>query len=385
MGRLRRLTSLWRKPPPSCPFTSLPLEILLVIAESLPLQDLARLVQTSHFFATTLEPHLYAHAATHIIPGKHRLVLDWAATKPRLSVLDKIRKHGKHTGNALTIIPPKCKTRALSFAAKHGHTAAAKILLDMGAEINQVVPIEDSYQFTALHRAARRGHIETATFLLDHGADLSIRGSPNESAVLEYATRWGQTEMVLLVLSRGADIKTPSLIANAVFSENIDLVHTLLDKGAEINGSWHLRLSAIHWAMPYSKPNIPMLELLLQRGIDPNIGDLDRGNTVLHWAAMDGFGDVVELLLEHGADVNVADHVGHRPLHMAAEGPESGVRYREMERIVRMLLDAGADALATNGQGELPLDFALSTERRNVMNLLGAATNLALRDRASGG
>ncbi|KAL2834370.1 ankyrin repeat-containing domain protein [Aspergillus cavernicola] len=375
MKKLQRLTRWWSKPPPEFPIWTLPLEILFIIAESLPLEDVARLTQTSHFFAHALEPYLYAHAATHLLARKPRMILDWAAEKDRLSVLEKIRTYGKHTGDRLTVIPLKCKTRALSLAAKQGHTAAAELLLNMGAEINQAVPIEDSYHFTALHRAARRGHIGTATFLLDNGADLNIHGTPSESAVLEYAARWGQTEMVLLLLSRGADIKTPSLLANAVFSENIDLVRTLLNRGGEINGSWHCRLSAIHWAMPYSKPNIPMLKLLLERGIDPDIGDFDRDNTALHWAAGEGDVEVVKLLLEHGADVNIADNLGHRPLHCVAERTDGGGRERQKERVLQMLLDAGADVLATDDEGNSALDFAESAGWPEMTNLLVIAAN----------
>ncbi|KAL4783319.1 ankyrin repeat-containing domain protein [Aspergillus varians] len=338
---------MWSTLPPQSriPLSTLPVELLLIIAEFLPLQDVARLVQTSHFFANALEPYLHAHTATHIIPGKRRMVLDWAAERGQISILEKIRIHGKHTGDRMTEIPIKCKTRALSFAAKRGQTAAAAVLLSMGAEINGAVPVEDNYHFPALHRAARHGHLEMVTFLLDNGADLNIHGTPGESTVLEYAARWGRTETVLLLLSRGADIKTPSLIANAVFSENLDLVRTLLDRGAEINGSWHRRLSAIHWTMTHSEPNLPMLKLLLERGIDPHTGCLDLGRTVVHVAAAMANVGAMELLLQHGADPNLVRGQYQRPLQLAVADTNASSRVNDQEAVVRLLLDAGRTPL----------------------------------------
>lgn len=343
MEQLRTITRiLWGPPRPSV-LSTLPVEILLIIAEFVNLEDVARLRQASHFLATALEPYLYAHAATHKLPGKSRMVLDWAAEKGHISVLEKIDKYGNQNDNnhyAGTTIPPKCKTRALSHAAKRGQTDAVAFLLDMGAEINDAVAVEDSYQCPALHRAAKHGHIETATLLLDRGADIHIRCNASDSAALEHAARLGEQEMVLLLLDRGADIRSPALIASAAFAENIELVRALLDRGAAIDDSWHYRRSAIHWAMPYGRVNMPMLKLLLERGTDPNVRDQERGETVLHWAAYEGNVEVTALLLGNGADPDVVNRQRKRPLHAAIEGPSS---QSDRETIIRLLLEAGAD------------------------------------------
>ena len=63
-----------------------------------------------------------------------------------------------------------------------------------------------------------------------------------------------------------------------------------------------------------------IVKLLLQHGADPNITDIN-GSSPLHWAAQASFGDIVELLLEQGAEVNEQAR-GHNLLlllHVAME------------------------------------------------------------------
>jgi ankyrin repeat protein len=54
----------------------------------------------------------------------------------------------------------------------------------------------------------------------------------------------------------------------------------------------------------------------LERGVDPNTQD-KYGRTPLHWAAYNGYIDVVKLFLVHGADPAVKDKDGRTPLDLA--------------------------------------------------------------------
>jgi hypothetical protein len=206
------------------PISTLPVELVLIIANFLSPKDVSHLLQTSRFFSCVLEPHLYAIIATEPVPAKPPLVLYWAAENDHVSVLQKIFQHSKPDD-----IPVRCKTRALSHAAEHGHTAAAKLLLSVGAKINRVVSIDDVCRYTALHRAAGNGHSEMVTFLLDNGANPAILGSPDEIAVLEYADAWGQKAMVQLFLSRGFGIKKPPWAVGTIYPEDIDQIEEFLE------------------------------------------------------------------------------------------------------------------------------------------------------------
>lgn len=72
-----------------------------------------------------------------------------------------------------------------------------------------------------------------------------------------------------------------------------------------------------------------------------------EGNTPLHWAAWRGFPDVVEALLDAGADVGAHsrnEHWGTTPLHAAAHGNQRAV--------AEVLIRRGADVNAARAIGE---------------------------------
>ena len=58
---------------------------------------------------------------------------------------------------------------------------------------------------------------------------------------------------------------------------------------------------------------------LLESGADPNRPDPVHQLTVLHDAARDGYLDMVQVLVKHGADANLMDDRGNRPVHLAVQ------------------------------------------------------------------
>ncbi len=93
-------------------------------------------------------------------------------------------------------------------------------------------------------------------------------------------------------------------------------VKTLLEAGgADPNTKDEYGSTPLHWAA--LKGHLDVVELLLKHGADPNVKDED-GSTPLHDAAWNGHADVVELLLKHGADPNTKNEYGKTPLHRAA-------------------------------------------------------------------
>ena len=83
--------------------------------------------------------------------------------------------------------------------------------------------------------------------------------------------------------------------------------------------------------------------------VDPNIRDYGGGETLLHCAAYGGHLNVVEFLLERGADPNVQGDDGWTPLHYAVS------RYHV--DVARVLLDHGADPTIRDNEGMTPLEL----------------------------
>ncbi len=75
-----------------------------------------------------------------------------------------------------------------------------------------------------------------------------------------------------------------------------------------------------------------------------------HGITALHWAAAQGHGAMVTLLLDHGADINARDVDGNTPLHLAARNGNLSV--------VQLLLARGANPALANANGDVPIALA---------------------------
>ena len=72
--------------------------------------------------------------------------------------------------------------------------------------------------------------------------------------------------------------------------------------------------------------------MLLKAGADPNIQAQD-GWTATHIAAVNGYVDIVGILIAYGADVTIKTHSGRTPLHLAAR--------KGRESVVLLLLSKG--------------------------------------------
>ena len=110
---------------------------------------------------------------------------------------------------------------------------------------------------------------------------------------------------------------------------------TLLAAGADPNAVHEGALfgwTPLHAAIGGTQ-DARIVHILLGAGADPNIAEFG-GQTPLHFAVIQGYGDIVLLLLAAGADTDIADSEGNTPLALAVEFGRQG--------IVRILQAAGA-------------------------------------------
>jgi ankyrin repeat protein len=113
----------------------------------------------------------------------------------------------------------------LGCAAKNGRTAAAKILLDKGADINQQY---GGYRFgmynpTALILASREGHLETVKLLVERGADIRAKDSMLKYSALMWAASGGHMEIVKFLLEKGADVNEMDRVTKILPEKGVDI------------------------------------------------------------------------------------------------------------------------------------------------------------------
>ncbi|MGJ5817023.1 ankyrin repeat domain-containing protein [Paludibaculum fermentans] len=179
--------------------------------------------------------------------------------------------------------PRRYQATGLHAAASHGHLPAVQLLLARGSDPNARETGDDTYP---LHWAAARGHLEVVRALLDAGGDVHGFGDDHAMDVIGWATFF----------------RDPGDQAQ-------DVVPLLLERGAR-----HHIFSALTVGDPR----------LIQKLVEENPEALDRrmspfehGQTSLHFAISRKRYDLVELLIELGADLEATDKSGQTAMAMA--------------------------------------------------------------------
>lgn len=161
------------------------------------------------------------------------------------------------------------------------------------------------------------------------------------------------------------------MLSQAVRLNDPALVQSLLNQGAQINGNVVYASMGYHMTPLQASArsgHIQMMNLLIDNGADVNLSNL-KGNTALHYAAAFNYA-ATALLINKGADLNAFNQWNENPCFWAAQN-------NQLE-ILKLLLDKGADGLI--GNSDLKTPFAMMTDHDNIEGMqilfaLGADLN----------
>ena len=247
----------------------------------------------------------------------------------------------------------------LVYAARENCMECAEELIQAGANVNQVT----NYGWTPLLTATQNRHYKLAAYLLDHGANPNIPNKGGWTPLYlatdnrnieagDYPVRtpdMDHLDFIKLLIAKGANVNaricgststpdrcvgdstetrtnftmqwlfedgaTPFL--RAAQSGDVELMKLLLDKGADPkiytahNVTPLAVASGIGWVEGVTfewseKENVEAVKMCLDLGIDPNVQD-DDGRAALHGAAHKGRTEVIQLLVDHGAKMDMHD------------------------------------------------------------------------------
>ncbi|KAF4943466.1 hypothetical protein FSARC_14911 [Fusarium sarcochroum] len=231
-------------------------------------------------------------------------------------------------------------------AAFGDFTAGTKLLVEQGADINQV----DNDGYTPLMRAAVEGLTAAMKLLIEQGADVNLADNSGRTALLSAATE-GSTDSMRLLIDQGASVDATdttngrTILSYAVESSHQVIVLSLLDLGAPINKACTTGRTPLSYATEPRFEN-HMVELLLSRGAAVDTPDVNGRTPLSHAATSFSNENVFKLLLDHGAAVDSTDNNGRTPLSYASDF------YFRSENVVQLLLDRGAAVVSIDNPFE---------------------------------
>lgn len=183
-------------------------------------------------------------------------------------------------------------------AADYGDVELIELLLERGADPNG----RNFMGHLPIQMAVKHGK-KAIQPLLRAGADVELRYEDDDLGVLAFAIAShteGGDEAFGYFLDLGVDARNHSdALLVAAEEGSYPYVKTMLDLGVNVN--WQGRKSHVSALMlACGKQNVRVVELLLQRGADPNLTSGD-GRTALVWAAKGGNLKMIDLLIAAGA------------------------------------------------------------------------------------
>ncbi len=269
----------------------------------------------------------------------------------------------------------------------------AQLLLERGGNANS----RRKDHWTPLLAASYFGRLEIVRILLDHGAEANAENRQSKNSLDqvsrgEYGSQEDGVRVAQLLLERGVDVNasdkdhwTP--LHSASYYGRSEIVRVFLDHGADVNAENHegeTPLELVARGKDHSKGDgVRVAQLLLDRGAD--VKAQPKGHwTPLNWASYYGKPDMVRVLIDHGATVNLNAENGllRTPLQDVSRGEyesqDDGVR------VAQLLLERGADVNAQDINRETPLHFASSSGRIEIARVLLDHGAIAIAEASEG-
>jgi ankyrin repeat protein len=245
-------------------------------------------------------------------------------------------------------------------ASRLGHVEIVKWLLNHGADVNS----QEKRGRTPLYLAASRGDLKACRILLEHHAEVDSRSKDGSTPFLK-ALKYGHPDVARLLLDHNADVRVHGTDGNtplhfAAYYGYFKVCRTLLERNAEVDSRNNDGYTPFLRAWKSGR-NPDILQLFLDHNADVRVCD-DKGNTPLHFAAEIGHLEFAQILLERNADVNSQNKHGSTPLLLASELGHPD--------LVQLLLGRSADLYLRDSDGDTPLHCAAVGGKLEVARIL---------------
>ena len=323
-------------------------------------------------------------------PGHDQTALMWAAAQGHAEAVDALLSKGadvkarsrsfiqtvtsevtQRAGREeLNYDIPRGGSTAILFAARSGDVESARLLIAAGADVNDSLPDGAS----ALAVAAHSGNSDVAKLLLEKGAD--VNGAAVGYTALHAAVLRSDLDLVKALLAQNANPNAQITKGTPVRrnSQDFELPKTLIGatpyllaaKFVEADIMRALAAAGADTRLPMKDGATPLMAAV-GMGISPPAQDEKRGTDRRGLAILDGGKvepdtqvlEAVTAALTLGSDVNAANPVGDTAVHIAA--------VQGYGDVVKLLASKGADLNVRNAKGQTPLAAAAGRAGRQSM------------------
>ena len=245
---------------------------------------------------------------------------------------------------------------ALAIACIYKNERAINVLLNAGANPSIA---DDAYGDTCLHKAVKQKcSIEGLQAIIDHGVEMNAKNKEDDTALTIACVNRNETAINVLLKARAdpniADADGDTCLHAVVLQQcSKEVLQAIIDHGVDVNAITKLNETALGLAC-VSK-NESSINVLLDAGANPIIANTVHGDTCLHIAVKYHCSkEVLQAIVDHGADVNAMNKENETALTLAC--------VKENEGAINVLLNAGADPNIADAHGDTCLHTAVTHE-----------------------
>jgi ankyrin repeat protein len=252
-----------------------------------------------------------------------------------------------------------------------------EVLLEYGADINE----KDSHSGrTPLHVAfLKEADPRLVEFMLSQGAKINEKDSPSQQTPLHVAVIHIRDPEIFRILRRHhADFLAPDrdgslpLHWGAAFNSVKEIIDQL-SEGIDINITENDRQTPLHFASMHNhEPEI--VEHLIEKGANIHARTETGVEPIHDAAAWTGTPEIIDVLIKNGANIEARTDHGSTPLHLA-------VYFNDNKAIHKKLIEYGANIQSRDKKGRLPLHCtARNTNHNAVAYLIEEGSDINARD-----
>lgn len=315
-------------------------------------------------------PRLAHHVQTVTLTGMERALV---LADPAM-LLSHLRTDATAATIPVADLPPLLALLRRATGTAADVRRCAELLLDAGADpAGHTIEDGGQYQLSALFAAVERNDLALVRLLLD-------RGATTDEDAFYHACEQSDLAYLDLLYRPGFE----HVVNHKLDFEDAPGLRWFLDRGVDVNAH-----GCLHWAIGRGR-GVPILQMLLDAGADPNLPHPEVGHRPLAAAARCGHLAAYDLLADHGgtAELDTLDAAvlavarGESVQLPAAPPPMPGIpgddygwllgQFASLGRtdVVRALLDAGLGVDTRGWSNFTPLDQAAMHGRTDIVKLL---------------